>query len=99
VRWSTGTPPRLDRARLRLLRRELGAGDDPASYAPERAGTVRVAASRLDPAAATALRRAVGDAHVSTDPADRLRHAGGMSYADLLARREAPVVRTPDAVV
>ncbi|MBF6351302.1 FAD-binding oxidoreductase [Nocardia flavorosea] len=45
------------------------------------------------------LAQVVGDEHVSTEHAARLRHAGGKSTLDLLRRRAAGPQDAPDAVV
>jgi alkyldihydroxyacetonephosphate synthase len=60
---------------------------------------VRLTPSRLDDADLAALRAAVGDAHVTHDDAARLRHLGGKSTPDLLARRAGGVQAAPDAIV
>ncbi|MBO0892613.1 MAG: FAD-binding protein, partial [Acidothermales bacterium] len=97
VRWpDDGEPFRLGRAQRRLLRDELGVDAD-APVAPREAG-VRVPEGRLDPAALAELDTVVGE-HVRTDPAGRVARAGGMSYLDLLHRREDAVLAVPDAVV
>lgn len=46
-----------------------------------------------------ALAKLVGAAHISTDHAARLRHAGGKSTLDLLRRRDPAPQDAPDAVV
>lgn len=90
-----GSPKILTRAHRALLRRELGLTPrSPAAPSP-----VRVRASTLPSGARTALAAAVGPAHVRTAPADRLAVAGGMSYLDLLRRREDAELPVPDAVV
>jgi len=53
----------------------------------------------LPPGALQELAEAVGAAHVSTERDDRLRHAGGKSYLDLVRRRRGIVPAAPDAVV
>ncbi|MEE1927408.1 FAD-binding oxidoreductase [Streptomyces sp. TRM 70351] len=53
----------------------------------------------LPPAARAALAAAVGDGHVDTGAAARVRHAGGKSTPDLLRRRAGDVSHAPDAVV
>ncbi|MQA06604.1 MAG: FAD-binding protein [Streptosporangiales bacterium] len=100
VRWEhADAPPRLSRARLRLLRRRLEVSASTAEHAPEAAGEVEVPPSRLEAGTVRALAAVVGAEHVTTDAAERFAHAGGMSYADLLRRREAAAVAAPDAVV
>ena len=46
-----------------------------------------------------ALERAVGDAHVSDDPLDRVVHARGKSLRDLVRQRRGDLGRVPDVVV
>jgi alkyldihydroxyacetonephosphate synthase len=46
-----------------------------------------------------ALERAVGDAHVSDDPHDRVVHARGKSLRDLVRQRRGDLGRVPDVVV
>jgi alkyldihydroxyacetonephosphate synthase len=89
--------PTLPPAGRQLLRRLLGA---------ERAPTPRVepAHARLpDPAltgrARERLERAIGAEHVSVDRLDRLAHARGKSYEDLVLLRAGEVGTAPDAVV
>ncbi|HEX6445713.1 MAG TPA: FAD-binding oxidoreductase [Streptosporangiales bacterium] len=100
LRWDetgAGEPFRLGRAQRRLLRAELGVEpDEPVDRAD---AAVRVPAGRLDAAALTALRAVVGAGNVHTDAAERLGHAGGMSYLDLVHRREDTMLPAPDAVV
>ncbi len=60
---------------------------------------VRVPEVRLSVAARTALAAVVGDQHLSTERLDRVEHAGGKSYPDLLRLRGGDGSRAPDAVV
>src|SRR5262245_14158284 len=54
---------------------------------PRRPATeVRLTPSRLDDAALGRLREIVGEEHATRDDAVRLRHLGGKSTPDLLAR-------------
>ena len=46
-----------------------------------------------------ALERAVGEAHVSEDPHDRVVHARGKSLRDLVRQRRGELGRVPDVVV
>uniref|UniRef100_UPI0024588866 FAD-linked oxidase C-terminal domain-containing protein n=1 Tax=Nocardia carnea TaxID=37328 RepID=UPI0024588866 len=88
-------------------RSDQGAAEDPWGSAPT-AGSFG-GGGRMDdepprPRALPAARRAglaqvVGDEHVSTEHAARLRHAGGKSTLDLLRRRAAGPQDAPDAVV
>ncbi|MET9022436.1 FAD-binding oxidoreductase [Actinopolymorpha sp. NPDC004070] len=78
-----------------LVRRLGGLTPSPAVPVSD----IPVPPSALPPAAADALRAAVGAAHVGTDAPARLAHAGGQSYLDLLRRRTGVEVAMPDAVV
>ena len=53
----------------------------------------------LDDALRAALEAAVGAAHVSTDPLDRVVHARGKSLRDLIRHRRGELGRVPDVVV
>jgi alkyldihydroxyacetonephosphate synthase len=58
-----------------------------------------VAEPALDPELRAALEAAVGPAHVSTDPLDRVIHARGKSLRDLVRHRTGDLGRLPDVVV
>ncbi|KIH99496.1 flavoprotein [Streptomonospora alba] len=60
---------------------------------------LRLPPGGLPRAARAALATAVGDDHVDTRAAARVRHAGGKSTPDLLRRRTGDVADAPDAVV
>ncbi|WP_306365961.1 FAD-binding oxidoreductase [Nocardiopsis sp. CC223A] len=64
---------------------------------PEEA--VELAPPVLTGRARAALAAVVGDDHVRTDDATRLRHAGGKSTPDLLLRRSGAADPAPDAVL
>ena len=53
----------------------------------------------LDDDLRAALEAAVGAAHVSTDPLDRVVHARGKSLRDLIRHRRGELGRVPDVVV
>jgi alkyldihydroxyacetonephosphate synthase len=79
-----------------LLRDELGISvAKPAS--PPQAPELPPSALDGDPLLAE-LRGICGDDAVSTSPGDRLRHAAGRSYMDLLRLRGGRVESVPDAV-
>ncbi|GAA2757798.1 FAD-binding oxidoreductase [Actinopolymorpha rutila] len=78
-----------------LVRRLGGLTPSPAVPVSD----IPVPPSALPPAAADALRSAVGTAHVDLDAPARLAHAGGQSYLDLVRRRAGHEVAVPDAVV
>lgn len=90
----SGTP--LVTPRVRALLAEVFDVDADAS-APAAPGPA--APSRLDDAAADALRAAAGTDAVRTDAAPRAAHANGMAYVDLLRRRTGEAPPPPDAVV
>jgi alkyldihydroxyacetonephosphate synthase len=73
----------------RLLAR-LGPGRVPQD-APLATSVAQVAASRLAPSAEEGTL-------LSRDPEDRLRHARGQAFHDLVALRSGAALRTPDAV-
>ncbi|MBR8740386.1 FAD-binding oxidoreductase [Nocardiopsis sp. MG754419] len=60
---------------------------------------VSLSAPRLDERLLRALADVVGDEHTRTDTATRLRHSGGKSTPDLLARRAGRADPAPDAVL
>ena len=100
LRWygwgdrDTVPPPAL----LRLLQDELGGGGEVVSQ-PVPQSEVRLP----DPALSDRLRRrlaaTVGAANLGRGPEDRLSHATGRSYLDLLALRAGRLEEAPDAVV
>ncbi|MFL5781210.1 MAG: FAD-binding oxidoreductase, partial [Thermoleophilaceae bacterium] len=99
--WGWGEPPEPvapSRAGEALLREELGLSDGPAQEPPA-IEDVRLPDSRLDEAAADALRAAVGPEHVQTDRLSRIRRAAGRGYPDLLRLRQGDASEAPDAVV
>ncbi len=54
---------------------------------------------RLPPEVLSALRQAVGPDHVSTEHLDRVTHALGKSYPDLIRLRRGEIEHPPDAVI
>ncbi|MFL1376474.1 FAD-binding oxidoreductase [Nocardiopsis protaetiae] len=61
--------------------------------------SVELAPSALTGPARAALTAVVGEEHLRTDDAARLRHAGGKSTPDLLLRRSGAADPAPDAVL
>lgn len=61
--------------------------------------SVTVPPSLIEPADVAELERAVGEGNVSTDGADRILHAVGRGYKDLVRLRSGRIERAPDAVV
>ncbi|WP_448641963.1 FAD-binding oxidoreductase [Geodermatophilus sp. URMC 63] len=87
----------LPGAARRHLARELGW--TPRSTPPVPVEEIRLAPSRLPADVRAALVGLLGEEHVHTDRAARLRRTGGKSYLDLLRRREGDASDAPDAVV
>ncbi|HWH29858.1 MAG TPA: FAD-binding oxidoreductase, partial [Mycobacteriales bacterium] len=85
--------PGLPEHARRWLEREVGLGR------PSRPGpSTQLPPSALSSAARDALRRVVGAEHVREGVAERVQHAAGRSYLDLLRLRSG-VADGPDAVV
>ncbi|MEZ5154987.1 MAG: FAD-binding oxidoreductase [Solirubrobacterales bacterium] len=78
----------------RMLGEELGSGE-PLPPVPLEA--VRVAAPQPIPAEVVAA--AGGEDAISTDDEDRIRHAAGKGYPDLIRMRSGEVSEAPDAVL
>jgi alkyldihydroxyacetonephosphate synthase len=81
-----------------LLREELGA-DPEARRPPVSLEQVSVADSRLPDAARERLAAAVGAEHVRDGREERIAHAVGRSYPDLVRIRSGDASSAPDAVV
>jgi alkyldihydroxyacetonephosphate synthase len=100
LRWygwgdrDTVPPPGL----LRLLDEELGARDEVVAP-PVPLDQVRLPESALSDHLRRRLAAAVGAANLGRASEDRLRHAAGRSYLDLLALRAGRLDEAPDAVV
>jgi len=75
----------------------LDIGGEPA--APAAFADLEVPPPSLPEPLAAALIDAVGEAHVSTTPLDRVVHARGKSLRDLVRHRRGELGRLPDAVV
>ncbi|SFL75881.1 FAD-binding oxidoreductase [Geodermatophilus ruber] len=87
----------LPKVARKHLSRELGWTPRPTP--PVAVADIRLAPSRLSEECRLRLALLLGEEHVRTDRAARLRHAGGKSYLDLLRRREGDASDAPDAVV
>ncbi|MGQ0797765.1 MAG: FAD-binding oxidoreductase [Methanobacteriota archaeon] len=61
--------------------------------------SVTVPPSLIEPSDVGELERAVGEGNVSTDDTDRILHAVGRGYKDLVRLRAGRIERAPDAVV
>lgn len=99
--WGWGDPEReypADEAARFVAGLELRFGPLPGTPAV-RAGDVQLPQGRLEPAALRRLRDAVGADTVRTDDEERLRHAHGQSYPELIRLMAGDVRAAPDAVV
>ncbi len=95
--WGWGDPAEpveLGEAGERMLR-ERGIA------LAEGSGPPAIDAVELPPAAAIpdSVTAAAGEANVFTDAEDRIRHASGQNYLDLMARRSGRLGEAPDAVI
>jgi len=81
-----------------FLRDELGAGDQVVCRAPGM-DDVELPEPSLPDALRRRLVTAVGSANVRTDREERIRHAAGRSYIDLVELRSGRIDAAPDAVV
>jgi alkyldihydroxyacetonephosphate synthase len=61
--------------------------------------TVRIPPSLLSPDELTELEKLVGEGNVSSEHRDRVVHAVGRGYKDLVRLREGVLLRAPDAVL
>lgn len=95
--WGWGDPDEaadLGVAGERMLgERGIDAGGD--GRPPGISEVIIPAAVRLP----DAVLRTAGDANVFTSDEDRIRHANGQNYLDLLARRSGRLEHAPDAVI
>ena len=80
-------------------RDKLGIDVERTSERPPAFGELDVPAPQLTGDLREALERAVGEAHVSDDPHDRVVHARGKSLRDLVRQRRGELGRVPDVVV
>ncbi len=94
-RWGAeGRTPVLSAELLALLEERVGIGEPSPS--------VPIGAVELPPAAelpADVIAAAGGAARFSAEPEDRIRHARGKSYADLIELRSGKLADAPDAVL
>ena len=88
----------LPPAAERMLRDELGV-DSAARRPPVGLEQVSVPESRLPPVVRARLAAAVGAEHVRDGREDRIAHAVGRSYPDLVRIRSGDASSAPDAVV
>jgi alkyldihydroxyacetonephosphate synthase len=98
--WGWGDPghgPALNAHTLELLRERVGV---PETLRPPVAlDAVRLPQTRLDVDARAALQAIVGAGAVRDDHPERVAHAAGKGYVDLVRMRAGTPVGAPDAVV
>ena len=98
--WGWGDPQRgheLPAAALELMREHVGVASRPRPPVALRA--VKLPPARLREQTADALRRIVGPDGVRTDGRERILHAAGKGYVDLVRMRAGAPNGAPDAVV
>jgi len=98
--WGWGDPAHplaLSSHALRFLRETVGIAATPRP--PVALGRVEVAPSALSEQTAAALRAIVGAEGVREDHAERVAHAAGKGYPDLVRMRAGQPEGAPDAVV
>jgi alkyldihydroxyacetonephosphate synthase len=98
--WGWGDPghgPALSARTLELLRETVGVSDTPRP--PVALKAVRLTPTRLHRDALAALAGIVGTGAVRDDHAERVAHAAGKGYVDLVRMRAGTPAGAPDAVV
>jgi alkyldihydroxyacetonephosphate synthase len=98
--WGWGDPahpPVLPAHALGFLRETVGLAARP--HPPVALGRVRLAPGALAEPLLAQLRAIVGAEHVRDDHAERVRHAGGKGYPDLVRVRAGEPEGAPDAVL
>ena len=98
--WGWGDPGRgsaLNAHTLELLRERVGISDRPRP--PVALNAVRLPRTRLDRDALAALAAIVGTGAVREDRTERVAHAAGKGYVDLVRMRAGTPAGAPDAVV
>jgi len=90
-------PPALPPEALAFLRETVGVGERPRP--PVALSHVRLAPSALSAAARAKLGAIVGAANVRDDHEERVLHAAGKGYPDLVRMRSGSPAGAPDAVV
>jgi alkyldihydroxyacetonephosphate synthase len=97
--WGWGDPAHpsvLSGRALELLRQTVGLSPDPRP--PVALDAVALPASRLGEAKLDSLRAILGSDGVRVDHAERVRHAAGKGYLDLVSIRAGTPRAAPDAV-
>jgi alkyldihydroxyacetonephosphate synthase len=82
-----------------FIKREIGLDVDAPPARPVAFAALDIPEPVLDGELRAVLEAAVGAAHVSTDPLDRVAHARGKSLRDLVRHRRGDLGRLPDVVV
>jgi alkyldihydroxyacetonephosphate synthase len=98
--WGWGDPehpPGLPAHALEFLAQTVGVAERP--RAPVALENVRLEPSVLSSATLAAMRAIVGSEHVCDDRAERVLHAAGKGYPDLVRLRAGEPEGAPDAVV
>jgi alkyldihydroxyacetonephosphate synthase len=98
--WGWGDPehaPALNAHTLELLRESVGVSDTPRP--PVALDAVRLPQTRLDEDARAALAAIVGGDAVRDDRLERVAHAAGKGYVDLVRMRAGAPAGAPDAIV
>lgn len=98
--WGWGDPehpPALNAHTLELLRETVGVADRPRP--PVALEAVRLSESRLDRDARAGLQAIVGAGAVRDDRLERVAHAAGKGYVDLVRMRAGTPAAAPDAIV
>ncbi len=98
--WGWGDPGHghaLNPHTLELLRETVGVAETP--RAPVALDSVKLAPTRLDEDARAALVAVVGADAVRDDRLERVAHAAGKGYVDLVRMRAGAPAGAPDAVV
>ncbi len=98
--WGWGDPAHaatLGEPTLELLRETVGVASTPRP--PVALGAVQLPQKRLSDSARAALRAVVGADGVRDDHAERVEHAAGKGYADLVRMRAGTPEEVPDGVV
>ncbi len=98
--WGWGDPahpPGLPAHALDFLRETVGLAERPRP--PVALANVRLAAPAMPPSTLAALREIVGAEHVRDGHAERVLHAAGKGYPDLVRLRAGEPEGAPDAVL
>ncbi len=98
--WGWGDPahsPALNARTLELLRETVGVSDAPRP--PVALEAVRLPRTRLDGDVRAALEAIVGAGAVKDDHFERVAHAAGKGYVDLVRMRAGEPAGAPDAIV